>query len=116
MNKYNSNKEEKYANYLNEPWTNGAEDVIYKDIMRTFPADKRHKEDWNSGKNKLFNVLKAYSNYDPEVSYCQGMNFIVFIFLKNLDQDPVWNFKSYDFFNILFTYIYFTIYKGIYFI
>lgn len=89
MNKYNSDPEESYEYYLNAPCTDGSDNVISKDIMRTFPHDKAHKENWNSGNNKLYNVLKAYSSYDPEVRYCQGMNFIVFIFLKNLDQDPV---------------------------
>lgn len=28
------------------------------------------KEDTDGGKNKLFNVLKAYANYDNEVAYC----------------------------------------------
>jgi TBC1 domain family protein 1 len=32
-------------------------------------------------------VLKAYSVIDEDVKYCQGMNFIVFLFLENLDRD-----------------------------
>ena len=65
----------------NTDWT------ISKDIMRTFPKIKKHKEDVNAGENKLFNVLRAYSRYDEDVKYCQGMNFIVFLFLENLENN-----------------------------
>ena len=39
------------------------------------------KEDSKCGNNKLFNVLIAYANYDNEVSYVQGMNYIVALLL-----------------------------------
>lgn len=42
------------------------------DIPRTF--GKWSTED---KKNSLRRVLVAYSNYRPEVGYCQGMNYIV---------------------------------------
>lgn len=29
-----------------------------------------HKQDPSTGTNKLFNVLKAYSNFDNEIGYC----------------------------------------------
>jgi len=45
------------------------ENVISRDIYRTLPSFNLWKEDWKSGNNKLFNVLKAYSNYDTEVGY-----------------------------------------------
>jgi len=35
----------------------------------------------------LFNVLKAYSLYDPEVGYCQGLAFIVAILLLNMPDE-----------------------------
>jgi hypothetical protein len=34
-------------------------------------------EDTQCGNNKLFNVLKAYANYDNEVGYVQGLNYVV---------------------------------------
>jgi hypothetical protein len=43
---------------------------ISKDIFRTWPGRKDFKESALSGKNKLYNVLKAYASYDPEVGYC----------------------------------------------
>jgi Rab-GTPase-TBC domain len=47
---------------------------IEKDIGRTFPEVARFSE--QSGTQALMNVLKAYAAFDPEVSYCQGMNFL----------------------------------------
>ncbi len=41
--------------------------------------------------SSLFNVLKAYSNWDPHLGYCQGMNFIVGFLLMYVDQeDAFW--------------------------
>ena len=53
-------------------------------------------EDSNSGNNKLFNVLLAYSNYDTELGYTQGTNFIVALLLFFLkDEEQVfWCYKS----------------------
>jgi len=45
------------------------EGVIERDIPRTLPEFKLWPEDLHSGNNKLFNVLKAFSNYDTEVGY-----------------------------------------------
>lgn len=72
-----------YSNYLTKPDTDNTSFTIGKDIMRTFPDIDKYKEDIKTGENKLFNVLLAYSAYDPDVKYCQGMNYIVFLFLIN---------------------------------
>jgi hypothetical protein len=42
---------------------------------------KLWREDIQCGNNKLFNVCKAYANYDKEVSYVQGLNYIVALML-----------------------------------
>lgn len=49
---------------------------------------------YKTGKNKLFNVLRAYYALDPEVGYTQGMNFIVAILLMNIhdEEDSFWCF------------------------
>ena len=49
---------------------------IMKDLSRTFPDDISFKNESDNYK-KLFNVLKAYSNYNKKIGYVQGMNFIV---------------------------------------
>ena len=48
----------------------------------------------SSGKNRLFNVLKAYTAYDPQVGYCQGMNFIASMLLRVIpdQEDAFWAF------------------------
>ena len=43
--------------------------MISKDVARTLSDLRLWKEDLDCGNNKLFNVLKAYANYDNEVGY-----------------------------------------------
>ena len=57
------------------------ENQIKKDINRTMSELKLWREDSQGGNNKLYNVLKAYANYDQEVNYVQGMNYIVGLLL-----------------------------------
>jgi hypothetical protein len=42
---------------------------------RTFPTNEYFKIN-GEGQAALFNLLKAYSNYDIELGYCQGMAFV----------------------------------------
>ena len=42
---------------------------IAKDVYRTMPESDKFKEPIESGQNKLFNVLKAYSCFDNQVGY-----------------------------------------------
>jgi Rab-GTPase-TBC domain len=39
------------------------------------------------GQSKLRRVLKAYSTYDREIGYCQGMNFIAAMFLTLVSEE-----------------------------
>ena len=64
------------------------ENQIKKDINRTMSELKLWREDSQGGNNKLYNVLKAYANYDQEVNYVQGMNYIVGLLLLYIpDED-----------------------------
>ena len=54
---------------------------------RTFSDLNLWPEDSLGGQNKLFNVLKAYANYDNEVSYVQGMNYIVGLLLFYIEDE-----------------------------
>ena len=36
------------------------------------------------GQMTLFNLMKAYSSYDPDVGYCQGMGFLGGIILLHV--------------------------------
>jgi hypothetical protein len=50
-------------------------DIIRMDINRTFVDHDLFKSD--QGREKLYRILRAYSNYDREVGYCQGLSFFV---------------------------------------
>jgi hypothetical protein len=55
---------------------------IGKDIHRTFPGHKTLST--RSGQRAMFDVLRAYASFDPDVGYSQGMNFLSGILLTYL--------------------------------
>lgn len=61
--------------------------MISKDISRTLSDLQMWREDLTAGNNKLFNVLKAYANYDNEVSYVQGLNYVVGMMLYYIEDE-----------------------------
>ena len=64
------------------------ETYIAKDLTRTLP----HKITTRFTLTNLYNVLKAYSNYNERVGYVQGMNFIVgMLFCKYENEISVFN-------------------------
>lgn len=64
--------------------------MISKDVARTLSDLRLWKEDLDCGNNKLFNVLKAYANYDNEVGYVQGLNYVVGMMLYYIrDEEQV---------------------------
>ncbi|XP_067644061.1 rab GTPase-activating protein 1-like isoform X2 [Eurosta solidaginis] len=63
------------------------ENVIQRDIHRTFPAHKCFKESGGSGQDSLFKVSKAYAVYDIEVGYCQGLSFIAASLLLHMPEE-----------------------------
>lgn len=56
------------------------ERVILKDLPRTLPQHIMFQEGGH-GRESLHKILKAYSLYNPSVGYCQGMGFLVGMFL-----------------------------------
>jgi hypothetical protein len=71
---------------------------IKKDIGRTFtnyPQDLKYLEcqgkdfNWKSdqGQQMLLNVLTAYANYDSQIGYVQGMNYIVGMLLMHIQDE-----------------------------
>jgi hypothetical protein len=52
------------------------EQVIMWDLTRTFPGNKFFAEAGGVGQTRLYNICKAYSVYDEEVGYCQGLSFV----------------------------------------
>ncbi len=66
---------------------------IKKDLHRTFPSSIIMKTPRIQA--KLKNVLRAFSNYEPNLKYYQGMNFIVGFFLFHCDEHVAfWLFVS----------------------
>ncbi|CAM4771760.1 unnamed protein product [Rotaria magnacalcarata] len=67
--------------------TSPCEKVIQRDITRTYPEHELFKEKHGRGQESLFNVIKAYSLYDREVGYCQGIGFIVGLLLMHMPEE-----------------------------
>jgi hypothetical protein len=78
--------EQVYSSLLKQ--TSSHEKAISRDLSRTFPNHEYFKEGGvpgtGTGQENLFNVVKAYSLYDEEVGYCQGLQFIVGPLLLNV--------------------------------
>lgn len=65
------------------------EDVIIMDVHRSFTLLK------SIDPAALINILKTYAYYDPNIQYCQGMNFIVgFLYLLLQDESLSFNFLN----------------------
>lgn len=75
-------EEQHYMNLLRTP--SPYDKMIQRDLARTFPNNKYFKEKDGVGQEALYNVVRAYSIYDPEVGYCQGLAFIVGPLLLNV--------------------------------
>ncbi|OBZ86694.1 Ecotropic viral integration site 5 [Choanephora cucurbitarum] len=61
--------------------------MIQRDLARTFPGHTYFKDTDGQGQEGLYNVVRAYSSYDNEVGYCQGLAFIVGPMLLNMPQE-----------------------------
>jgi hypothetical protein len=66
-----------------------AKDLILKDLDRTIMVTKNENllNNLISKKNILYNILMAYSNFDREVNYVQGNNYIANVLLSNLNSE-----------------------------
>ncbi|CAG8564573.1 1971_t:CDS:2 [Paraglomus occultum] len=60
--------------------------IIQRDLARTFPNVDLFKKEGGEGQTKLWNILRAYSLYDPLVGYCQGLGFLVGPLLMQMDE------------------------------
>lgn len=57
--------------------TSPYENMIGKDIGRSFPGVDMFKEAGGEGQQMMASVLKVFSLYDEEIGYCQGLGFLV---------------------------------------
>ncbi|KAI8878085.1 TBC-domain-containing protein [Backusella circina FSU 941] len=61
------------------------EKAITRDLHRTFPYHPYFQSEL--GQESLFNVMKAYSLYDDQLGYCQGLAFIAGPLLLNMPEE-----------------------------
>lgn len=81
--------------------------TILVDLDRTFPDHILFGNGNKLGRQALLNVLKAYSLFDTKVQYCQGMGFVVGLFLMYVTEEEafwmmhslMWN-KKYNLFGL----------------
>ena len=59
---------------------------IIKDLTRTFPNDTTFNKN-SLNYYKLFNILTTYSNFNKQIGYAQGLNFISAIGLSLFDTE-----------------------------
>ena len=57
--------------------TSPYEGLIGKDIGRSFPGVEMFRDPEGEGQQMLGRVLRAFSLYDTEIGYCQGLGFLV---------------------------------------
>jgi uncharacterized protein YgiM (DUF1202 family) len=75
-------------NQLKEKHCNDVDNTtkqIAKDICRTFPDNVFFSS--RETKNALSNILRSYAFYNPQVGYCQAMNFIAGILLFHMGEE-----------------------------
>ncbi|RAR01791.1 ecotropic viral integration site 5 protein [Stemphylium lycopersici] len=53
------------------------ENIINKDLGRSFPGVEMFKDSEGEGQKMLGRVLKCFSLYDHKIGYCQGLGFLV---------------------------------------
>ncbi|CAL5325968.1 unnamed protein product [Camellia sinensis] len=69
--------------------TSASELDIIRDISRTFPSHVFFQRRHGPGQRSLYNVLKAYSVYDRDVGYVQGMGFVAGLLLLYMSEEDV---------------------------
>ena len=69
----NKNEIENKYDYYSKKMNSDYKEDILKDISRTFPNDITFDKEL---KNKLYDVLICYSNFNKKIGYAQGLNFL----------------------------------------
>lgn len=67
--------EEQYERLCKE--SSPYENMIGKDIGRSFPGVEMFRDAEGEGQKMLARVLKCFSLYDEKIGYCQGLGFLV---------------------------------------
>ncbi|CAD5234344.1 unnamed protein product [Bursaphelenchus xylophilus] len=96
-----------------------AEQVIMRDIHRTFPAHDYFKKADGEGQSRLYKLSKAYSLYDEEVGYCQGLSFLAAALLLHMSEEKsfcvlvriMYNYELRDLFKLGFDALHLRFYQ-----
>ncbi|KAH8283756.1 hypothetical protein KR054_000468 [Drosophila jambulina] len=84
-----------YSELLEKPGNPTTIEEIKKDKHRQFPFHEMFLDEQKVGQIELFNVLKAYSIYNPKVGFCQAQAPIAAFLLMHLPaEDAFWVFVS----------------------
>lgn len=85
-----------YLNYLLEEIDDSVDMQICKDLNRTASEFNSNKENLIIGsgnyEDKLYRLLRAFSNADKMLGYCQGLNFITGFLLTVSDNNEIETF------------------------
>lgn len=81
------NKTKVYKHLLEGENDQTDESVIIKDLNRTFPKHVLFTNILGKGQRELYCVLTAYSKYNRETGYVQGMGFLTALFLTYMDEE-----------------------------
>ncbi|KAL8905467.1 MAG: hypothetical protein Q9207_002620 [Kuettlingeria erythrocarpa] len=77
--------------------TSPYENLIGKDIGRSFPNVEMFKDPAGEGQKMLAKVLGSFSIYDQKIGYCQGLGFVVGPLLMHMaDKDAFCVLVRYD--------------------
>lgn len=82
-------------------WTQHQHAILI-DLGRTFPGHPYFSTQLGSGQISLFNILKAYSLFDSEVGYCQGISFVAGILLLHIPEEKSFEVLKFMMFDLDF--------------
>ncbi|CAK1588184.1 unnamed protein product [Parnassius mnemosyne] len=92
INRIKSEKVGKYQEMLKlaKQWSTDVRQID-SDVNRQFREHQFYRERYSEKQCSLFNVLCAYSMYNSEVGYCQGMSGLAGVLLMYMDEeDAFW--------------------------
>ena len=76
-----------YQKYIDQKLDEDIEEIIMKDLDRTYPSNQLFTDKYGEGQRRLYRVLSSYSLYNKDIGYLQGMNFIAALFLIYMDEE-----------------------------
>jgi len=80
-----------YEELLKEPQAQLVSKQIELDLLRTLPTNRHFSSATADGIDPLRRVLRAYSNHNPAIGYCQGLNRLAAVSLLFLsEEDSFW--------------------------